>query len=164
MVLTTSIALKSSKHQYAYMDFMTTYVRVVCRKSSGSNSRMPTSQRFPYIRLPCQSLSVRQGLEQGRGTEAPWCSYVEAFSTTTCTLDVRVVEDKFTRQLWLHKVHLSSQKGQLGFLLYKHSYTWKKVKTLSSLLSGFSLIVSRYLRSLGLDCLQAVKHKYYNLW
>lgn len=65
MVLTTSIALKSSKHQYAYMDFMTTYARVVCRRAV-----VVTSQRFPYIKLPCQSLSVRQGLEQGRETEA----------------------------------------------------------------------------------------------
>lgn len=33
MVLTTSIALQSSKHQYAYMDFMTTYARVACRRA-----------------------------------------------------------------------------------------------------------------------------------
>lgn len=34
------------------------------------------------------------GREQG-GTEAPWCSDVEAFTTAACALDVGIVEDEF---------------------------------------------------------------------
>lgn len=56
-------------------------------------------------------------------TEALWRSHIEAFSTATCSLDVGIVEDKFTGQLCLYEVHLSSQKGQLSLLLYKHPHT-----------------------------------------
>lgn len=70
----------------------------------------------------------------GARVEAPPCSYVEAFSTATCSLDVGIVEDKFAGELRLHKVHLRAQKGQLSLLLYEDSHTCKEFREEASLL------------------------------
>lgn len=112
----------------------------VCEWSAGT--AVVKTQARPHLRDFLMSDSVRQHLVSqsffffldgtgvgagrvvgGRRTEAPWCSDVEALSAATCALYVWIVEDKFTGQLWLHKVHLSSQKGQLSFLLYEHPHT-----------------------------------------
>lgn len=59
------------------------------------------------------------------GEETPRRSYVEAFSAATRSLDVGIVEDKLAGELRLHKVHLSSQQGQLSLLLDKHPHACK---------------------------------------
>lgn len=69
------------------------------RKSSGKNTGASTSQRFRPVHL-IQSLSLLQwdgvwSRARAGGTEAPWCSDVEAFSTATRALDVGIVEDEF---------------------------------------------------------------------
>lgn len=97
-------------------------------------------KRFPHVpRQHSASQSFWVGLGFGwelygcgGRTEAPWCSYVEAFSTATCALDVGIVEDKFTGQLWLHKVHLSSQKCELSLLLYEHPDTCEKSRAVTT--------------------------------
>lgn len=104
-----------------------------------------------------------QGLEQGGygRTEAPWCSHVEAFSTATCALYVGIVEDKFTGQLRLHKVHLSSQKGQLSLLRYEHPHACKRVTVERSLLpSSSNLGVNTQPECYVANCEKALKlHK-----
>lgn len=70
---------------------------------------MAKTQACPHLRDFLMSVSLNLsvfkdgtgfggGREQG-GTEAPWCSDVEAFSAAACALDVGIVEDKFARQL-----------------------------------------------------------------
>lgn len=62
--------------------------------------------------------------EGSHGNRAgPAASDVEAFSTAARALDVGVVKDELAGQLALHVVHLRSQQGQLGLLLYEHGHT-----------------------------------------
>lgn len=74
-----------------------------------------------------QSQWKGQALDESRRMEAPRRSYVEAFATATCALNVGIIKNKFTGKLRLHKVHLSSQKGELSLLLYEDPHTCKCV-------------------------------------
>lgn len=117
-------------------------MQVVGRESNQGN----TSTSAPRI-FSCPTTSSTFGLSvfvrgtgvhsrSGARVEAPPCSYVEAFSTATCSLDVGIVEDKFTGELRLHKVHLSAQKGQLSLLRYEDSHTCKEFREEASLLKA----------------------------
>lgn len=120
-------------------------MQVVSRESNQGN----TSTSAPRI-SSCPTTSSTFGLSvfvrgtvvhssTGAREEAPPCSYVEAFSTATCSLDVGIVEDKFAGELRLHKVHLRAQKGQLSLLLYEDSHTCKEFGEEASLLKAFCL-------------------------
>lgn len=133
MVLATLILLQpSSKHEYTWALQVYVCTWFVGRTTVGA-------QACPDLTDLLMSNSwwnrVCSSCGPGRA-EAARRSDVETFSTATCSLDVWIVEDKFTRQLRLHKVHLSSQKGQLSLLLYEHPHICKTFTLEPSLLPG----------------------------
>lgn len=117
-----SVFKPSSEQEYS--EASQTYV---CKWSVGRT--MTGAQGSPHLRSPpliIEALSLCAcGTEvhsSAGGGGAPRRSYVEAFPAATRSLDVGIVEDKLAGELRLHKVHLSSQEGQLSLLLDKHPH------------------------------------------